>query len=306
MELRRLQHVVVLAEEGNFRRAAERVHLSQPAFSRSIQAAEAELGLPLFDRGPVEARCTPAGKFFVERARALLLQNERLERDMSMFRDREIGEVTFGTGPFPAATLVPAAMAQVRKRYPHVTVRVRLGNAQELLDCVRREEHEFFVANARRVPRTGEFHIRSLGRIRGGFYVRAGHPLLERKTWQMKDLLPYGIGSGKLPDDVSLQLARSMGLAEGTRVPLAVECDYVHILKSVALESDTAIIATDDLLKGELRDGRMVLLPVRDFAPDLSHSQVGIVSLSGRTPSPAAAYFMDSLIQLAKNHASSS
>src|SRR3569623_555404 len=109
MELRRLQHVVVLAEEGNFRRAAERVHLSQPAFSRSIQAAEAEVGLPLFDRGPVEARCTPAGKFFVERARALLLQNGRLDRDMSMFRDREGGEVTFGTGPFPAATLVPSA-----------------------------------------------------------------------------------------------------------------------------------------------------------------------------------------------------
>jgi DNA-binding transcriptional LysR family regulator len=296
MELRRLQHVVILAEEGNFRRAAERVHLSQPAFSRSIQAAEAELGLPLFDRGPMEARCTPAGTFFVERARALLLLNERLGRDMSLFRDREIGEVTFGTGPFPAATLVPAAMAQMRKRYPHVTVRVRLGNAQELLDCVRREEHEFFVANARRVPRTGEFHIRNLGRIRGGFYVRAGHPLLGRKSWHMKDLLPCGIGAGKLPDDVSLQLAKSMGLPEGTRVPIAVECDDVQILKRVALDSDTAIIATDSLLDCELRDGRMVPLSIRDFAPDLSHSQIGIVSLSGRTPSPAAASFMESLM----------
>src|SRR5205814_8278769 len=64
MDLRRFQHVVTLAEEGNFRRAAERVHLSQPAFSRSIQAAEGELGLPLFDRGATEARCTPAGAFF--------------------------------------------------------------------------------------------------------------------------------------------------------------------------------------------------------------------------------------------------
>jgi hypothetical protein len=80
----------------------------------------------------------------------------------------------------------------------------------------------------------------------------------------------------------------------------------VHILKRVALDSDTAIIATDDLLDSELREGRMVLLHVRDFAPDLSHSQVGIVSLSGRTPSPAAAYFMESLIQLAKDQAGSS
>lgn len=303
MDLRRLQHVVALADEGHFGRAADRVHLSQPAFSRSIQAAEGELGLRLFDRGPVEARCTPAGTFFVERARAMLLQSERLERDMAMFRDREMGDVTFGTGAFPAATLVPAALGEMRRRYPHVTLRVRLGNSVELLECVRREEHEFFVANARRVPRSGEFHVRSLGRIRGGFYVRQGHPLLERKSWQIADLLPWGVGAGKLPEDVSLHLAKGMGLAEGERLPIAVECDDVHLLKRVALNSDTVIIATDDLLGAELREGRMVLLAVRDFAPEFSHSQVGVVSLAGRTPSPGAAYLMDTLAHLAKSHA---
>jgi DNA-binding transcriptional LysR family regulator len=303
MDLRRLEHVVTLGEEGNFRRAAERVHLSQPAFSRSIQAAEGELGLKLFDRGPTEARCTPAGSFFIERARALLQQNERLQRDMAMFRDREVGELTFGTGPFPAATLVPAAIAEMRQRYPHVAVHVRLGNAEELLDCVRREEHEFFVANARRVPRSGEFHVRSLGRMRGGFYVRSGHPLAARKSWALPDLLPYGIGVGKLPDDVAQHLAKHMGLPDGARLPVAVECDDAHLLKRVALESDTVIVASDDLLGTELREGRMMLLPVRDFAPEFSQSQVGIVSLAGRTPSPAAGYLMDVLVHLAKAHA---
>jgi DNA-binding transcriptional LysR family regulator len=214
-----------------------------------------------------------------------------------------MGDVTFGTGPFPAATLVPAALGEMRRRYPHVALRVRLGNSSELLDCVRREEHEFFVANARRVPRGGEFHVRSLGRIRGGFYVRQGHPLLERDSWHVADLLPWGIGSGKLPEDASLHLARRMGLAEDTRLPIAVECDDVHLLKHVALSSDTVIIATDDLLGTELREGRMVLLAVRDFAPEFSHSQVGIVSLAGRTPSPAAAYLMDTISHLAKSHA---
>jgi len=302
MELRRLLHVVALADEANFRRAAERVHLSQPAFSRSIQAAENELGLKLFDRGPVEARCTPAGTFFVERARALLQQSERLERDMAMFRDREMGDLTFGTGPFPAATLVPAALGEMRRRYPHVTVRVHLGNSQQLLECVQREEHEFFVANARRVPRNGEFHVRSLGRIRGGFYVRQGHPLLARKSWHISDLLPYGIGAGRLPDDVSLQLAKNIGLPDGTHLPVAVECDDVNLLKRLALDSDTVIIATEDLLALELRNGRMALVPVRDFGPDFAHSQVGVVSLAGRTPSPAAAYIIEKLVQLAKAH----
>lgn len=300
MDFRRLQHVVALADESSFRRAAERVHLSQPAFSRSIQAAERELGLKLFDRGPLEARCTPAGTFFVERARALLHQGERLERDMAMFREREIGDVTFGTGPFPAATLVPTALAELRIRYPHVAVRVRLGNSMELLECLEREEHEFFVANARRVPRGGIFQVRSLGRMRGGFYVRRGHALASRKHLKMPDLLPFGIGTGRLPDDVAAQFARMMRVPDGNPLPVAVECDDVHLLKQVALGSDTVIIGTEDLLAVEIGAGRMVPLHVEDFAAEFSHSQIGVVSLAGRTPSPAAAYLMDALARIAK------
>ena len=302
VDLRRLQHVVTLAEEGNFRRAAERVHLSQPAFSRSIQAIEAELALKLFDRGAQEVRCTPAGGFFVERARALLQQGERLERDMAMFREREMGDVTFGTGPFPAATLVPLAIGELRRRYPHVTVRVQLGNSQDLLKCVERQEHEFFVANTRRVPKSGPYTVRSIGRIPGGFYVRAAHPLLTRKSWQFADLPPYGIGSGKLPDDVAIQLGKLFGMHDGGRLPIAVECDDAHLLKRVALDSDTVIIATQDLLELELREGRMHALTVKDFSPEFSQSQVGVVSLAGRTPSPAAAYLMDALVRLGKQH----
>jgi DNA-binding transcriptional LysR family regulator len=303
VDLKRLQHVVALADESNFRRAAERVHLSQPAFSRSIQAAERELGLKLFDRGATEARCTPAGTFFVERARALLHHSERLESDMAMFREREIGDVTFGTGPFPAATLVPLALAELRKRYPHVAVKVRLGNSVDLLRCVEREEHEFFVANARRVPRGSIFQVRSLGRMRGGFYVRRGHPLLARKHLNMPDLLPFGLGTGRLPDDVAKQFVKMMGLKDGTPLPVALECDDVHLLKKVALGSDTVIIGTDDLLDVELGAGRLVGLHVEDFSAEFSHSQIGVVSLAGRTPSPAAAYLIDALAHIAKAQA---
>ena len=51
MDIRRLTHFIALAEEGRFAVAAERVHLSQAAFSRSIQALEQRMGLKLFDRG---------------------------------------------------------------------------------------------------------------------------------------------------------------------------------------------------------------------------------------------------------------
>ena len=58
MDLRRLNHLVALADTRNFSRAATQCHLSQPAFSRSVQAAEEELGLQLFDRNALEVTCT--------------------------------------------------------------------------------------------------------------------------------------------------------------------------------------------------------------------------------------------------------
>jgi DNA-binding transcriptional LysR family regulator len=304
MDIRRLQHVVALAEEANFRRAAERVHLSQPAFSRSIQAAEAELGLKLFDRGTVEATCTPSGAFVVERARALLQHNLRLERDVALFRERVIGDITFGSGPFPAATLVPAVLTDIRKRYPGVRVRLQVNNPQALLEQLKREEHDFFVANTREVPRDGVFEVRDIGRIPGGFYVRRGHPLLARKAPTLADMLPFGIGSGRLPADVAEHLAKLMGLPEGASLPIAIECDDVHLLKQVAMKSDTIIVGTDDLLATEIAGKTMMALPLEDFDRAYSHSLLGIVSLAGRTPSPVAEYAMDLLARLAKDRAS--
>ena len=61
MDIRRLNHLIALAEEGRFAVAAERMHLSQAAFSRSIQALEESVGFKLFDRGAKGAALTPAG-----------------------------------------------------------------------------------------------------------------------------------------------------------------------------------------------------------------------------------------------------
>ena len=128
MDIKRLKHLVALADERNFGRAAERVHLSQPAFSRSVQSAEAELGLQLFDRGSLEVSCTSAGSFVIERARKLLFDSRCLERDVSMYRERLMGDIAFGVGPFPAATLLPALMVELRTRFAGINSRVEVNN----------------------------------------------------------------------------------------------------------------------------------------------------------------------------------
>ena len=72
MDLKRLRYAIGLADELNFARAAEKLHLSQPALSRSIQTLEEELGMLLFDRDNRNVAVTTAGAVFLDRARQLL------------------------------------------------------------------------------------------------------------------------------------------------------------------------------------------------------------------------------------------
>src|SRR5271156_685501 len=128
MDLRRLDHLVALADTRNFSRAAERVHLTQPAFSRSVQAAEAELGLQLFDRGGREVTCTVAGSFVIERARKLLFDSRCLESGVSLYRERLTGDVSFGVGPYLSVTLMPQLMIELRDRFAGVASRIEVNN----------------------------------------------------------------------------------------------------------------------------------------------------------------------------------
>ena len=72
MELRHLRYFVGVGEEQHFGRAAERLHIAQPALSRQIQDLEKEIGFPLFERLPRGVKLSAAGKLFLEDARRIL------------------------------------------------------------------------------------------------------------------------------------------------------------------------------------------------------------------------------------------
>ena len=285
MDTRRLQHLIALDEHRHFARAAEQVHLSQPAFSRSIQALEQELGQQLFEREPGKVRPTPAGSFLVIRARRLDFDARCLLRDMRLYGDSQLGDTAFGAGPFPAATFVPRMVADFRRLHPQVGLRVDVNNWSQLLVHLQAETIEFFVSDLRALPPDLDLHVQSLGRQMAGFYVRAGHPLAGRAC-SAQQFWPQGVATTRLPAVVKAALAQVLGLPPGQLPPLALKCDDVALLRTVALGTDTVIGVTAASVQVDVQAGQLLPLQVTDLPP--LFSEMGIVRLSQRTPSPAA------------------
>ncbi|KAA9150742.1 LysR family transcriptional regulator [Amycolatopsis acidicola] len=124
MNLRALRSFVVLAEELNFSRAAERLHVAQPALSQQIRALEKDLGAQLVDRGRRPLRLTEAGSYLLTEARQLLATAEQ-----AALGTREIGEGTrgwlaIGFTRSSMYSVLPPALKQFHRAYPKVDLKL--------------------------------------------------------------------------------------------------------------------------------------------------------------------------------------
>jgi hypothetical protein len=110
--------------------------------------------------------------------------------------------------------------------------------------------------------------------------------------------LPFGIASVRLPEVVQVGLGALMGLGEGKRLPLAVECDDLSLLKALAETTDTVIGYTDAGSVHDVAAKRLVRLSVVD-APTMS-ADMAIVSLKGRSYSLMAQFAVDFIVRQAQ------
>ena len=115
MELRHLRYFAEVAETRHFGRAAERLHMAQPALSQSIRQLEAELGTPLFARTTRQVRLTPAGEFFRLEVARILAPVEASVRGVRRIADGRQGLVRIAFTGSAAHTELPR-MARIVKR----------------------------------------------------------------------------------------------------------------------------------------------------------------------------------------------
>ncbi|MFJ6708853.1 MULTISPECIES: LysR family transcriptional regulator [unclassified Streptomyces] len=120
VDLRLVRYFTVVAEYGNFGRAAAGLHLAQPSLSRQIQRLEAQLGVRLFDRSPQGSHLTDAGQAFLPRARTLLQDAELAARAARA----AVGPPGVTVG-YTEGLVITACVQEMRRRHPEGQVRTR-------------------------------------------------------------------------------------------------------------------------------------------------------------------------------------
>ncbi|GAB1233126.1 hydrogen peroxide-inducible genes activator [Ferrigenium sp. UT5] len=124
MTLNELRFIVAVAQERNFRRAAEKAYISQPALSLAIKKLEDELGVQIFERGKNEVSVTPIGGVIVEQAQRVLEEAERIREIAAQGKNQLITPLRLGIIHSVSPYLLPDLIPQLKKLAPQMALDV--------------------------------------------------------------------------------------------------------------------------------------------------------------------------------------
>ena len=297
MDIKRLTHFIALAEERRFVAAAAQVHLSQAAFSRSIQALEEQLGLRLFDRGPQGVALTQVGETVLARARSLVFESRCLERDIELVKTGDGGEITFGVAPIPAATILPELLQQLQLQSPKLVSRVRFGNLRILIDQLDAQEIDFCLGDPRLIGKSERLASVPVGRQMGGLYCRPGHPLARKRIITTEALRTYGIARISISPELLGGVASALGFASHESLPLTTECDDIQALAQLVANTNVLGILPEKIaIRSEIR-----LRNLSHEGASTMYADVHAIWLKRRTLSPAAARAIDLARSISQN-----
>lgn len=136
MELRVLRHFLTVAREENITRAAERLHVSQPAVSRQLAQLEEELGVKLFVRSNHHITLTEDGRMLRRRAQEIVDLTEKTQRDLKRRTSELTGEIAIGSGEVRSFSMLGAILLDFSALYPQVRYTLFSGNADRIKEKI--------------------------------------------------------------------------------------------------------------------------------------------------------------------------
>lgn len=188
LKTRQLLLLIALDDYRNIHRAAEELHMTQPAASKQIKDLEEMLDVRLFDRLPRGMEPTIYGETMIRHARMALTSLALAHDDIVALRAGLVGQVEVGVIMSPAMALLPRAIARIKEKAPLLRIGVQLESSNVLLDKLQRGTLDFMIGRILEKEDSTGLIYEELTEEPACAVVRPGHALLDRKDLQLKDM----------------------------------------------------------------------------------------------------------------------
>jgi DNA-binding transcriptional LysR family regulator len=188
MELRQLRHFVAVVDSGNLSFAAKKVHLSQPALTRSIRSLEDSVGTPLFSRSARGTVPTAAGERFYQYARMILNDCQRATEEMRTLKSGIVGNVSIGISAMFATYICDVIVDRIAREFPGLNLSVTEGYFEDLLFQLQAGRLDLVFTNIPFTMTSDDFVLEPLLDLDVAVIASASHPLARRKSVSAADL----------------------------------------------------------------------------------------------------------------------
>jgi len=262
LKTRHLLLLLHLYEQRSVLRAAEAANMTQPAASKLLSEMEGILGVPLFERHARGVEPTWYGQVLIRRARAALSEIGRAHDEIAAMRSGRMGQAAIGTVVNPGTTLVPQAIAAVKRDFPDILIRVEMDYSRPLVAKLLDGQLDIVIGRILGPEGAGDLEFEPLADEPHSVIVRAGHPLTQRSELTHADLIEYG---WIMPPAASVLRTRldSMFLEHGLAPPQ-------NIIETASLPVIIHLLRHSDLLTA---------LPAESVAPYLQTAQMQVLPI---------------------------
>ena len=285
---RQLKASLTLAEECNFTRAAQRSHLTQPAFSSLIQSLEEALGVRLFDRSTRRVELTPEGRHFMRSAPRLVNDLESLVGEMREFESKQRGKVAVAALPSLAAGWLPRIYARFAQAYPGVELSLHDALLEPCLLKVK--EGEVDIALAAKGSDMSGLHAEPLCEDRFYLVCRRDHSLTRVQAVQLTMLEGEGVIHLGRGSSIRQSLTAQTGLE---KLRTTLEVDHLATVTGLIL-AGLGVSLVPGMTLFHFRHPDLRILPLA--ADSDIRRRLYLVTRANRSLSQAAAAFYELLL----------
>ncbi len=285
MDIQNLRAFALVAEESSFSRAAEKLHLTQPAVSKRVALLEQELGTGLFDRIGRSVSLTEAGRALLPHARAIereLLAAEQSVRDLA---GEVAGRLRLATSHHIGLHRLPTVLSRFSREFPAVQIDIDFLDSEQAYELIALGSIELAVVTLAPADEASII-ARPLWTDTLEFMAARGHPLAGRRQIGLAELVDWPAVLPGLSTYTGRIVKR---LFDEARLPLNVSM-ATNYLETIRMMASVGLGWT--VLPRSMGDASLARLPVSGARLE---RDLGLVYHRGRSLSRAAAAFIATL-----------